>query len=201
MVCSTLIKDEKQQQSSTHKQSGMVLLLLMPRTHSDSGLPVPEDTAGIQSRKSHALLETPGAPCSSSIMLQANISWRRDSFPPAPKITAVVGEVHPRWCILAQVYKKAQLLLLPITQNIVDRVLHEHQGWRSLQFLRLHPVVGFPPVRESTIPARRFSGHSGHLQRQPGHPPLSSHPSKGCLSLPLKFLVLTHHHSSCQIPC
>lgn len=71
-----------------------------------SGLPVPEDTAGMQSTTSHTLLETPGAPHSSSIRLQANISWGRKTLSPAPKIIAAASKVHPCWCILAQGYKK-----------------------------------------------------------------------------------------------
>lgn len=70
-----------------------------------SGLPVPEDTAGMQSTSSHTLLETPGAPHSSSMRLQANISWGRNTLSPTPKIIAVVSKVHPCWFIFAQGYK------------------------------------------------------------------------------------------------
>lgn len=89
MVCSALIKDEKQQQRAAprNKQgAGQLWHRRSPELFQIQGLglPVPEDTAEVRRAKSHAPLQTPRAPHSPSIMLLANIYRGENSPSSAP---------------------------------------------------------------------------------------------------------------------
>ena len=116
MVCSALIKDEKQQQRAapTNKpRAGRLWCCRSPELIQIQGLglPSPEGTAEIWRTKSPKQLETLHSP---TVMLLASIYWWKNSPSPTPllcslenlEITATPGKIHPWGCIPVQQYNQ-----------------------------------------------------------------------------------------------
>lgn len=122
MVCSALIKDEKQQQRAapTNKpRAGWLWCCRSPELIQIQGLglPSPEGTAEIWRTKSPKQLETPHSP---TVMLLASIYWWKNSPSPTPRKpwnNSYSRQNTPLRVHTCTTVQPALLLLLPIAQN------------------------------------------------------------------------------------